>query len=123
MRQPIKVAGHGAIDYRLSTVAIAGPRLLGLTGAARLIPTAFGATQGVLNALTDQPLAARRLVPFRRHGQLETMAVPAFAAAVALSGAWRGVRAGVFLSTMLASLAAVYVLTDWDAAGDQAPPA
>ncbi|WP_022930118.1 hypothetical protein [Patulibacter americanus] len=121
MHQPIKVASHGVIDYGLFAAAVAGPRLLGLTGAARVLPTAFGATQGLLNAITDQPLAARKVVPFRKHGQLETVAVPAFAAAVALSGAWRGVRAGAFLSTMLASLAAVYVLTDWDAAGDERP--
>lgn len=45
---------------------------------------AWGAGQGTLNALTDQPYALRRVVSFKRHGQAEAVALPALVATVAL---------------------------------------
>lgn len=36
----------------------------------------LGLLQGVLNALTNQPFSIARLIPFKRHGQLELPFVP-----------------------------------------------
>lgn len=115
MRQPIKVEGHSLIDYGFFAGAVGLPLLLGLDGPARQIPLAFAATQGTLNALTDQPYAARRLVPFRWHGRAESVAVPGLAVAVVASGALAQPKARPFFAGLLAALAVVYTLTDWDA--------
>ncbi|CAB4892778.1 unannotated protein [freshwater metagenome] len=115
MKQPIKVRGHSLIDYGFLAVAIAGPIALGLKGAARALPFAFGATQGALNATTDQPYAAKRLVPFRLHGRAESLAVPSYALAIATSGALHQPRAKAFFAAHLLTLATVYTLTDWNA--------
>lgn len=115
MEQPIKVTGHSLIDYGFFAVATVGPTALGLEGPARLIPLAFGATQGTLNALTDQPYAVKRLVPFKLHGRLESLAVPGLAVAVVASGALDQRRAKPFFGALLGALATVYTLTDWDA--------
>ena len=115
MNQPIKVTGHSAIDYGFLAVATVGPQLLGLEGPARLVPLAFGATQGPLNALPAQPYAIKRVIPFKLHGRAESIAVPGLAVAVVASGALKQPGAKAFFGGLLASLAIVYTLTDWDA--------
>lgn len=115
MRQPIQVRGHSLIDYGFTAVNVVGPPLLGLRGAACGIPLAFAATQGSLNALTDQRYAARRLVPFKLHGRSESLAVPLPSIAVVGSGALDQPKAKPFLLGLLAALGAVCTLTDWDA--------
>lgn len=120
MHQPIKVPGHSLIDYGFFAVATLGPTLLGLRGPARLLPLAFGATQGTLNALTDQPYAVKRVVPFKLHGRAESLAVPGFALAVATSGALAQPRAKPFLGALIGALAVVYTLTDWKATAPSA---
>jgi uncharacterized protein len=112
---PITVKGHSLIDYGLTGVALGGPPLLGLKGAARWIPIGWGLTQGALNALTDQPYAIRRLVSFRNHGRIETVGVPALAGTILATGAYRDRTAAAYFAGMLAALGLVYALTDWDA--------
>ena len=115
MTPPIKVRAHSLIDYGFFACAAGGPVLLGLRGRARAIPLAFAATQGALNALTDQPYAVRRLVPFALHGRSESVAVPGLAAGILLAGAHRQPRAAPFFAALVGSLVIVYRLTDWDA--------
>lgn len=75
--KPIGPAAHGAIDYGFVTMQALAPHLFNLQGSARALCYTFAGAQGLLNALTDQPFALKRLVPFRVHGQLETPFVPA----------------------------------------------
>ena len=111
--QPIKVKGHSLIDYGFAAVNVVGPLALGLMGPARAIPLAFAATQGGLNALTDQPYAAKRVIPFKLHGKSEKYAVPALGAAVVATGAFK--QSPPFFAGVLTALGVVYTLTDWDA--------
>ena len=115
MRQPIKVRGHSLIDYGFGAAAVGGPALLGFRGAARALPLGLAATQGALNAFTDQPYAIKRIVPFKLHGRSEKLAVPAFALAVAASGALGQPGAKAYFGGLIGALATVYTLTDWDA--------
>jgi hypothetical protein len=62
---------HGALDYGFFTAMLMVPRLLGLLRRARLVAAALGSAQGGLNAVTDQPLPAWRLVAFRTHGSVD----------------------------------------------------
>ncbi len=85
MRQPIEVEAHSVIDYGFAAASLAVPLALGFSGVSRAIPMVWGIAQGTLNALTDQPYALRRLVPFERHEQLEAVALPALAVSVLVS--------------------------------------
>ena len=115
MHQPIKRTAHGAIDYGFLALNAAGPTLLGLDPKARKLFAGFGVMQGAINVLTDQPLAARKLIPFRTHGILEAASGPAFIALPWLSGAVEEPRAKAYWLGALALLGTVYALTDWEA--------
>jgi hypothetical protein len=115
MAKPISPSAHGAIDYGFLALMTTVPPLLGLTGSARLLPRLFGGAQGALNAVTDHPLAVRRLVPFAVHGRVEKWGGPAFVALPLISGALRQPRARAFFGGTLLLLLANYNLTDWEA--------
>lgn len=93
---------------------LGAPRLLGLPPRARRLFAAFGLMQGTLNAITDQPLALTRRVPFRTHGLLEKANGPVYVALPALTGTSRDTRTRVFFLAMGAALVTVYNLTDWN---------
>lgn len=113
--KPIGVEAHSVIDYGLLIGAVTGPPLLGLQGPALAIPIGWGAVQGALNATTDQPYALTRLVPFKAHGRIEALGVPALAATLLATRAYRQPAAKGFFAALLAALGVVYALTDWDA--------
>ncbi len=115
MTQPIKVEAHSVVDYGFAAVSLALPFALGLKGAARAIPMAWGAGQGTLNALTDQPYALRRVVSFKGHGQAEAVALPALVATVALMRPFEQRAAKPFFGALLTALVSNYALTDYDA--------
>jgi len=68
-----------------------------------------------LNALTDQPLALKRLVPFRTQGTIELLSGPAFVILPWLTGALEDPRARNYFLALGAVLVTVYNLTDLDA--------
>lgn len=116
---PIGPRLHGAIDYGFVTMQAFAPRLFGLHGAAKYCCYAFAATQGVLNAFTDQPLALRRVVPFRVHGQVETPFVPALVILPWLTGALRQRPARHYFFSFFAVALANYLLTNYNAPAPQ----
>jgi hypothetical protein len=118
MKRPIGVEAHSLIDYAFLAATVGAPLALGLRGPARAVPLAFGATQGMLNALTDQPYAVRRVVPFKVHGRSEAVAVPGLAVAAVETGALGQPRARPYFAALLGLLGTVFVLTDWDATPD-----
>ena len=113
--KPIGPRTHGAIDYGFVTTQALAPSLFGLHGAARYCCYAFAATQGVLNALTDQPLAVKRVVPFRVHGQLETPFLPALVLVPWLTGALKQRNARRYFFSFFAVALTNYLLTDYKA--------
>lgn len=79
-----------------------------------MLPYLFGGVQGALNAVTDQPLAAKRAVPFRTHGEIEKWSGPAFVLLPVLTGALKQPRARMYFGTLLVILVTVWQLTDWN---------
>ena len=116
MNQPIKRTAHGAIDYGFVALNLLGPLALGLDARTRTVFAGFAAMQGTINVLTDQPLAAKKLIPFRTHGYLEAASGPAFVAVPWLTRSLEQTRARAFWGGALALLATVYTLTDWESA-------
>jgi len=122
VNKPIKPGAHGAIDYGLLALNLSAPSLLGLNGAARALAYLFGGAQGGLNAVTDQPLALRSIVPFGTHGTIELSSGPLFVALPLalpwLTGALKEPKARAYFLILGAVLVAVYGLTDWEAQPD-----
>lgn len=114
-RKVISPGVHGLIDYGFGIVATTAPALLGLSGPARLLPGGWAVAQGTLNAVTDQPHAITRLVPFATHGRVETFGLPALFLATVASGALKQPGARPFFAALFAALMANYFLTDYDA--------
>lgn len=115
MKKPIGPKAHGAIDYGFVTMQALAPSLFGLRGSAKSLCYAFAGAQGVLNAFTDQPLAVRRLVPFRVHGQLETPFVPALLLLPWVTGALKQRKARRYFVSFFVVALANYLLTDYKA--------
>lgn len=114
-RRPIGPTAHGAIDYAFAAMNSLAPTLFGLTGSAKAICYGYAATQGVLNALTDHPLAFKKLIPLRIHGALETPFVPAILLLPLLTGALKQRNARTYFSGFFALAVANYMLTDYNA--------
>jgi len=115
MRKPLSPEKHAVIDYGFLATNLTVPTLIGATPATRALFAAFGAIQGTLNAFTDQPLAIKRLVPFKLHGQVEKASLPIFALVPLLVGVHRDRRGRWFWAASAAALLTAYNLTDWNA--------
>jgi hypothetical protein len=105
----------GPSDYAFATLNTVAPTLFGLTGPAKAICYSFAASQGLLNALTDHPLAVKKVVPLRMHGKLETPYVPAILLLPLLTGAFKQCNARLYFGTFLAMAVTNYILTDYNA--------
>jgi hypothetical protein len=116
--KPISPKAHGAIDYGFLAANLLAPSLLGLKGPAKALSYMFGGMQGGLNALTDQPLAIKPLVPFRPHGTVELSSGPLFVLLPWITGALKDPRARNYFLALGAVLVTVYNLTDWEADPD-----
>lgn len=115
MTRPISPRQHGLIDYGFLASMLTLPSLFGMSRKARLLFAFFGATQGTVNAVTDQPFGIAPLLSFRMHGTVEKSSTPLYALAPLLTGVAREGKARVFWLLMGAVLIAVYNLTDWQA--------
>lgn len=113
--RPISPRLHSLIDYGLAAGNLTLPTLLGMSGCARAVFASFGLVQGGLNALTVQPYAVSRVVPFRVHGTVEKSSTPLFVGLPLLAGLNREPRARAFWLGLGVALVVVYNLTDWDA--------
>lgn len=114
-RKPIGPKLHGAIDYGFFSIQTLAPGLFGLKGTARTLSYAFGVSQGILNLFTNQPLALKKIVPFRVHGQLETPFVPALILLPWLTGALKQRNARRYFISFFSIALANYLLTDYKA--------
>lgn len=113
--KPIGPKAHGAIDYGFLTLQTLAPSLFGLKGNAKTLCYVFGGAQGLLNLFTDHPLALKRLVPLRVHGQLETPFVPALLVLPWMMGAFKQRNARRYFVSFFGIALVNYLLTDYRA--------
>ena len=114
MTKPITPFAHGVIDYTTVAALAAAPSLMKFPdNAAR---AAYGLALGytALSAMTDYPLSAKDVVPFKAHGAAE-LAIGAVLPAVPWMLGFSEHRAArnVFLGLAGFSMA-VALFTDWD---------
>jgi hypothetical protein len=114
MAKPISRDVHSLLDYAVATVNLTLPSMLGLPRRAKLLFGAFGLAQGGLNAVTEQPYALAKKVPFRVHGKIEAANAPTLIIAPLLFGLHEHRASALYWAGLSAALVSVYFLTDWE---------
>lgn len=74
----------------------------------------------MLTALTEQPFALKRVVPFRIHGQVDTPFVPTLLILPWATGALKRRNARLFFFSFFAAVLTNYLLTDYNASDHNA---
>jgi hypothetical protein len=89
--RPIDAAMHGATDYTVGTLLMtAFPRLAGISGtdSARQVRIA-GAVHAGYSTITDYPLGAVKVLPYKVHLALDGLGAIALAATPFVTGQWK----------------------------------
>ena len=71
MRRPISPRLHGVLDYSTSAAIALAPRLLDFPRPARRLADTLATGYTGMSAVTDYPLGAKRVLPFKAHGAME----------------------------------------------------
>ena len=90
-RRPIDKTLHGVTDYTVGALlTTAFPKLVGVEGtpAARQIRVS-GASHAAYSVLTDYPLGAVKLIPYKVHLGLDLLGAVALAATPFVTGQWK----------------------------------
>lgn len=67
---------HGFADFAVVAACLAAPRVLDFEGSLMLLSYAMGGIHLTLAMLTDFPLGATKIIPFKLHGYLEVAFAP-----------------------------------------------
>ncbi len=115
MNKPISPRLHGILDYTTSAAVAAAPPLFDMPRPARWLFESLAAGYTGLSSVTNYPLSARRMVPFKAHGAAELAIAAILPAAPWLLGfsehkAARNLCFGITALTLV-----VAALTDWSA--------
>jgi hypothetical protein len=117
MTKPISPRVHGVLDYATSAATAAAPQLFNFPKPAAELCYALAAGSTGLSLLTDYPLGAERVVPFKGHGAAEGVIGLALPALPWVLGFSEHRAARNFCFGLTALTAVVAALTDWDGAG------
>lgn len=113
MKKPISPTVHGILDYATVATAASVPRLMGFPKRATMAADMLAGGYGVLSSMTDYPLGAKRVIPFRGHGLAEAavgLAVPMLPWALGFA---QDRSARNFFLGLTAVTFVVAALTDW----------
>src|SRR3954451_18380327 len=89
--RPVDATLHGVVDYSAGALLLSVfPRLAGIEGtrSARQIRIA-AAIHGGYSTVTDYPLGAVKLLPFKAHLALDALGAVALAATPFVTGKWK----------------------------------
>ena len=112
-KKPFGAKAHYTVDYGFVAILLSAPTLFNLKGAARVLCYLFGGAAGLLTALTNQPFAWKRVVPFRVHGQVDTPFVPTLLVLPWATGVLKERNARRFFFSFTAVVLTNYLLTDY----------
>ena len=114
MQHPLSPRAHGVLDYTTSLATAAVPRLFDFPQPAAALCYALAGGYTALSLVTDYPLSAKRVVPFKAHGATEGLIGLALPALPWALGFARHRAARNFCFALAAVTAVVASLTDWD---------
>jgi len=111
----LKPRAHGLVDYAACALMVAAPHLLYLNPAARKLSYALAGSYLGVSALTDYPVAVRRVIPFPLHGKIELATVPVL---LLLGATQPATRERNYFLGLAGTVLGAYALTDWQADPD-----
>ena len=114
MKKPISPTVHGVLDYATVAATAAVPRLMNFPKRATMAADALAGGYGMLSSVTDYPLGAKRLVPFKGHGMAEAAVGLALPLMPWVLGFSEDKAARNFFLGLTALTFVVAALTDWD---------
>ena len=117
--KPITPRQHTIADYSNGALVGAAPQLFGLTGTTARLAAAYASIETAVNLLSDTPLGAKRVIPFRTHRAIDKWTGLAFLAAALATDGWRTRRNLRFVISQAILGTVMYNLTDWDADPDR----
>lgn len=115
MQKPINGRMHGMMDYATVAATAAAPRALGFPRTAENLAYGLAAGYLGLSLMTDYPLSAKRMVPFKGHGATEVLLGMALPFLPKLLGFDDDRRARNFFLGLTALTAVTALMTDWNA--------
>jgi hypothetical protein len=115
MRQPITPRAHGVLDYATSAAVATAPFVFGFPAPARALFTSLAAGYTGLSSVTNYPLSAKRVVPFKAHGAAELAIAAALPFMPRALGFARHKAARNLCFGLTALTVVVAALTDWSA--------
>lgn len=115
VRHPISPRVHGVLDYSTSALVAAAPLMFDFPRPARRLFESLAAGYTGLSAVTNYPLSAKRLVPFKAHGATEAVIALALPAMPKLLGFSKHRAARNLCFGLTALTFVVAALTDWNA--------
>lgn len=115
MQKPINGRMHGMMDYATVAATAAAPRALGFPRTAENLAYGLAAGYLGLSLMTDYPLSAKRMVPFKGHGATEVLLGMALPFLPRLLGFDDDRRARNFFLGLTALTAVTALMTDWNA--------
>jgi hypothetical protein len=115
MRKPISPTLHGVMDYVTVATTLVAPHLMRLPAKGAKASTALGAGYLMLSALTNYPLALKRVVPFKAHGAVEAASIPLLFALPFVLKFSAHKQARNYFFFLAAMTVVVAALTDWNA--------
>jgi hypothetical protein len=115
MKKLLDRQGHALSDYGFTLVQWLVPEISGMNKNAVYLYRVLGTNLAVYNALTDQPLAVKRVIPYQTHDVIDVGNV-ALLALLTLHKDIRSDKRALRFHLGLVGLAAVNILiTDWKA--------
>lgn len=115
MDRPITPTMHGVLDYATVAATAAAPRLFGFSPAAARACDALAVGYLGLSLVTDYPLAAKPVLPFKAHGAAEAASGLLLPTLPWVLGFSHDRAARNFFLGLTAVTFVVASLTDWDA--------
>lgn len=102
---------HGYLDYLTVVIFFVAPLLLGLEGLSAFISYALAVIHLLLTVLTDFSLGFAKMIPFKKHGWVETVVGPIVLLLPFIAGLYETAR--TFYIAMSAIIIIVSLLTDY----------
>ena len=115
MRQPISPRVHGILDYATSAAVATAPFVFKFPPPARALFSSLAAGYTGLSSVTNYPLSAKRVVPFKAHGATELAIAAALPFMPRVLGFERHGAARNLCYGLTALTLVVAALTDWNA--------
>jgi uncharacterized membrane protein YhaH (DUF805 family) len=102
---------HGYLDYVTVVIFLIAPILLGLEGLPAIISYFLAAIHLLMTILSDFSLGFAKLIPFKKHGWIETVVGPIVLLLPFIVGLYETAR--IFYIAMGAIIIIVSLLTDY----------